>query len=117
MRDQRVGGIVVTEQEKPAGILTNRDILIWVTAERKDASSTKVRLVMTPNPIVISKEKGVWELIQTMKSHGKRRYPVVDRIGKLVGILTLDDLIALMRIKMCGLGQAISSDLGYIAYL
>ncbi|HEX9757085.1 MAG TPA: CBS domain-containing protein [Nitrospiria bacterium] len=117
MRDQKVGAVVITEKEKPVGILTDRDILLRVTGEGLDAISTKIRSVMTPNPIVISQEKGVWDLIQTMKQHGKRRFPIVDHVGKLVGIMTLDDLIALMGVEMCGLGQAISSDLGYTAYL
>ncbi len=117
MRNKNVGAVVVTAQEKPVGILTDRDIVMRITAEGKEASTIRVRDVMTPNPVVISEEEGIWELIQIMKAHGKRRYPVVSGKGKLVGIVTLDDLIGLMGVEMSGIGQAISSELGYTALL
>jgi CBS domain-containing protein len=117
MRNKNVGAVVITAQEKPVGILTDRDVVMRVTAEGREASTTRVRDVMTPNPVVISEEEGIWELIQIMKEHGKRRYPVVSGKGKLVGIITLDDLIALIGVEMSGLSQAISSELGYTALL
>ncbi len=117
MRNKNVGAVVVTAQERPVGILTDRDIVMRITAEGKEASTIRVRDVMTPNPVVISEEEGIWELIQIMKAHGKRRYPVVSGKGKLVGIVTLDDLIGLMGVEMSGIGQAISSELGYTALL
>jgi CBS domain-containing protein len=117
MRDKNVGAVVVTVQEKPVGILTDRDIVMRVTAEGKEASATRIRTVMTPNPVVVSEQEGVWGLIKIMKEHGKRRYPVVSGKGKLVGIITLDDLIGLIGVEMSGIGQAISSELGYTALL
>lgn len=117
MRNKNVGAVVVTAQERPVGILTDRDIVMRITAEGKEASTIRVRDVMTPNPVVIAEEEGIWDLIQIMKAHGKRRYPVVSGKGKLVGIVTLDDLIGLMGVEMSGIGQAISSELGYTALL
>jgi CBS domain-containing protein len=117
MRDKKLGSVVVTEKEMPVGILTDRDILMRITAEGRDASSTKIREIMTPNPVVVSEMVGIWQLIQIMKQHAKRRYPVISADGKLIGIITLDDLIELIGLEMAGLGQAISSELGYTVLL
>jgi CBS domain-containing protein len=113
MRDKKVGSVVVTEQDRPIGILTDRDIVLRVMAKRKDPSTTKIRDVMTSNPIVVSEAIGVWELIQTIKKHGVRRCPIVAGDGKLVGMITMDDLIELMGEELSGLGRAIASELGH----
>ncbi len=117
MRDEKVGSVVVVEHQRPIGILTDRDILMRITAEGKDASVTQIRDIMTPNPVVISEEKGVGEVIQVMKVHGKRRFPVVSKEGNLLGIITLDDLLVLLGAEMNGIGQSVSSKLGFTTLL
>ena len=113
MRDKKIGSVVVTEQDRPIGILTDRDIVLRVLAKRKDTSTIKIRDVMTSNPIVVSEAIGIWELIQTIKKHGVRRFPIVAGDGKLVGMITMDDLIELMGEELSGLGRAIASELGH----
>lgn len=113
MRDRKVGAVVMTEKDRPIGMLTDRDIVLRVTTHGKDPSTTKIREVMTPNPTVVSEEIGIWELVQTMKKQAVRRYPVVSGDGKLVGIITLDDLIELMGAELSGLGNTIAAELGH----
>ncbi len=114
MRDRKVGSIVVTKEDKPIGILTDRDILLRVMVEKKDPSATLIRDVMTPNPFTVPESVGVWELIQAMKKHSVRRFPVISASdGKLVGMITMDDLIELMGDEMSGLGRAIAVELGH----
>lgn len=113
MRDKKIGCLVVTEFEKPIGILTDRDLMIRVLAEGKDPSTTKIRDIMTSEPVMVPETVGVWELVQTMKKHGVRRFPVLAGDGKLVGMITLDDLIELIGDEMSGLGEAIASELGH----
>jgi CBS domain-containing protein len=113
MSDKNVGCVVVVEQDRPIGILTDRDIVLRVMAKYKDASTTAVRDVMTPNPILAPEAIGIWELIQSMKKHGVRRFPIVAGDGKLVGIITLDDLIELMGEELADLGRAIATELSH----
>ena len=113
MRDRKVGALVITEEDRPVGILTDRDLVTRVITERKDPFSTRIRDVMTAKPIVVSEAVGIWELIQTIKKHSVRRYPVVSGDGKLVGIITMDDLIELMGAEMAGLGSAIAVEVGH----
>jgi CBS domain-containing protein len=111
-KDKKVGSVIVVKEERPVGILTDRDIVTRVTADRKDASITMVKEVMTPNPVLASESVGVWELIQTMKKHGVRRFPIVTSDGKLVGVITMDDLVELIGEELSGLGRTIALELG-----
>lgn len=113
MRSSNVGSVVITEQDRPIGILTDRDIVLRITALNQDPSSIPVRDVMSRNPVVVSEDLGIWELIHMMKKHAVRRFPIVSGDGKLVGIITLDDLIKLMGEELSGLGQAIASELSH----
>ncbi len=113
MQARNVGSVVITDQDRPIGILTDRDIVLRITAQKKDASSIPVRDVMSREPVVVSEDLGIWELIHLMKKHAVRRFPIVSGDGKLVGIITLDDLIKLMGEELSGLGQAIASELGH----
>ena len=113
MREKKVGAVVVVEEHRPIGILTDRDIVIRVMTESKELATTTVRTTMTPRPITVPEGTGVWELIQTMKTHGIRRCPVVSEEGILVGIMTMDDLIGLLGNEMAALGSAIAFELGH----
>jgi CBS domain-containing protein len=113
MRDKKVGAVVITEGDKPVGILTDRDITIRVTLESKDPSTTMIRQVMTSKPHTIPEGMGLWDLIQEMKKTGVRRYPVVSGDGKLVGIITLDDLMELLGTELSGIGRTIALELGH----
>ena len=70
MRDKTIESVVLTEQRKPKGILTNRDILMQVTAEGKETLMTKVQDIITLNPVVVSESIGVWDLFRQSRSMG-----------------------------------------------
>ncbi|MBI4489481.1 MAG: CBS domain-containing protein, partial [Deltaproteobacteria bacterium] len=64
--------------------------------------------VMTPNPVCISVEKNLHDLTALMHTHHVRRVPVVNGVDKALGIVTMDDLIALLADEMSDLGKTIS---------
>jgi CBS domain-containing protein len=113
MMNKNIGCVVVIEQERPIGILTDRDLVVRVMAQRKDVANMLVREAMTPNPIVAPEAIGIWELIQAIKKHGVRRFPIVAGDGKLVGIITLDDLIELIGEELSSLSRGIAAELSY----
>ncbi len=112
MLDKKVGSVLVMEKDRPIGILTDRDIVTRMVAIGKYDSSTKVQEVMTKNLVSVPEGLGVWDLIQTMKTHGLRRFPVISGDGKLTGIITMDDIIELIGEEMSGLGKAVSYGVG-----
>lgn len=97
MRENHVGLLVVTgsagDAGKPIGVLTDRDVVIAVVARESDARQLRVGDVMTRAPLTIARTASVGEALQRMREMGLRRMPVTDAAGRLVGLVTLDDLI------------------------
>lgn len=100
MRQLHVGAVVVIEErdgkELPIGIVTDRDVVIEVVAPGLDPKVITVGDIMASSLASVNEDTGVFEAIQYMRSRGVRRLPVVDRDGGLTGIVTLDDLLALL---------------------
>jgi CBS domain-containing protein len=94
MRQRSVGCLVVVNGlREPIGIVTDRDLVIRVLADAKDPYSTAVDEVMTYNPDAISQDAPIEQALRLMRLGGFRRLPVVDENRKLVGIVTLDDIL------------------------
>ena len=90
MRENDTGSIVVLDNGKVAGIVTDRDIAIRVVAEEKDAS-TPVREACSAELQTVSPDDSVDKAVQIMRERAIRRLPVVER-DKPVGIVSLGDL-------------------------
>ena len=109
MRDEGVGSIVIEEDDRPVGIVTDRDITVAVTAEARDPHEVTAEDVMTENPITVDVDTGVTELVELMAEHGVRRMPVVDG-DDLYGIITLDDLARLLVDEQQSLSAVIEAE-------
>ncbi|HEX5375330.1 MAG TPA: CBS domain-containing protein [Solirubrobacterales bacterium] len=94
MRITGVGGIPVFGHEgrECAGILTERDIVIRVLAEERDARAVVVRDVATLNPVTCAPEEDVAEVAERMREHCVQHLPVC-RAGEVVGMLSLADVV------------------------
>jgi CBS domain-containing protein len=108
MAQNNIGCMVVQEDGKLTGILTDRDIALKVAGETKDSRQTKVGEVMTPNPMCISVDKNLHELTKFMHTNHVRRVPIVDGGNKVLGIVTLDDLIAMLSSEMFEVGKTVA---------
>ena len=97
MRERGVGTLLVLDDERrPAGILTDRDLALRVVAANKDPLRTNVEEVMTAHPRTVSERAPIEDALALMRSLGVRRLPVVDAGARLVGIVSLDDVLALL---------------------
>ena len=99
MEEKNVGSVVVVENKKPVGILTDRDIAIRVVAKRVDINSTLVKHVMTKKIVTGRDGQRVAELAKVTHENGIRRVPIINKKGMLSGIITLDDLLYMMGLK------------------
>ena len=92
---QRVVGclIIANDKGEPEGIVTDRDLVERVVAQGKDPNSTLVADVMTHNPTTITEVASTELALALMRDRGFRRLPVVNPDGKVVGMLTLDDIL------------------------
>jgi CBS domain-containing protein len=111
MRQRTVGCVVVlNDAQEPIGILTDRDLVVRVLADGKDPFATRVEEVMTKGPRTASEGTAIEEALGLMRSGAFRRLPVVDRKGKLIGILTLDDLLMLLAEEFTQVGQLLQRE-------
>ena len=97
MRARDVGALVVVArgepEQRPLGILTDRDIVRGQVNQLADLHCLAVSDVMTRQPLCIGADAGLSEAIATLASRAVRRAPVIDAGGALIGIVTLDDLL------------------------
>lgn len=100
MREHHVGAIVVIDNEnggaQPVGILTDRDIVVEILACGLDPETILVEDIMLESLHTVAEKDGVFTTIRLMREYGVRRLPVVNESGDLEGIVSLDDLIALL---------------------
>jgi CBS domain-containing protein len=91
MRDQRVGAVLVTDEEaRLLGIFTGRDAVCRVLAEAKDPGATTLVEVMTRDPRSMSPGRTAIEALRLMQDCGCRHLPIVEA-GKVAGILSRGD--------------------------
>lgn len=89
-----VGCVVVTdEQQRPVGIVTDRDLLSRVICARRDPEKTLAEDVMTTDLVFGSTEEPIERLLEKMRSAGVRRLPIV-REDRVVGLVSIDDIVA-----------------------
>ena len=107
MRVFNVGDLIVVSSAKegntPIGIVTDRDLVIKVVAESGDPQSVTVADIMSDKLVTGREKDGVYESIESMRRHGVRRLPVVDKDGYLAGILSVDDLLEFLGEEVNGL--------------
>jgi CBS domain-containing protein len=92
MDTHAVGALVVFDGERPVGMVTDRDIAIRAVA-RGVPSDARVDAVMSPGVIALPAEAELRRALPIFHSHAIRRLPLVDDAGKIVGVLTTDDLL------------------------
>ena len=84
--------IVVDKEEKPVGIITERDLLKRVLASRKDPVRTKVKDIMSKPLLTGTPHMDIEAAVRLMFKHKIKKLPVVED-GRLVGLVTLTDLV------------------------
>lgn len=113
MREYHVGSLVViegTDQNPiPVGIITDRDIIVEIIAKELPLDSVTVGDVMSDELATVDENDDLWETIQHMRINGVRRLPVVSA-GRLVGIISVDDLLAVIAGEFLGLVNIVSSE-------
>lgn len=97
MRERHVGDLVIVEEldeeREPVGIITDRDIVVEIIARDKDPRMVTVGEVMSKPVVIASESEDAAQALQRMAAHGVRRVPVVDDQRRVIGIVTLDDLL------------------------
>ena len=99
MNDFEIGCLIVVEDGKAVGILTERDVLKRVVEKGKDPEKILVKDVMSKPLIVVNPEMGLEEAIETMFKNKIKKLPVV-KDGKLVGLVTFTDIARIQPVMI-----------------
>lgn len=92
MAELDVGALPVCDDDRLAGMITDRDIAVRAVAKGCDPSGTAVSEIMTPSIVYIFADQSVEEATRVMQEHEIRRLPVLNRQKRLVGIVSLGDV-------------------------
>ncbi len=103
MRDADIGDVVVLEGRRLYGILTDRDIVVRVLAERSDPATVRVGQVCSRELTTILPTASVGDAVRLIREKAIRRLPVVEE-GEVVGIVSMGD-IAVARDRKSALGE------------
>jgi CBS domain-containing protein len=114
MRDMHVGNLVVVDDERrPIGILTDRDIVVTAVAQSAERmADLSVCDVMTRDVVTTTADDSIYGALNKMRGHGVRRLPIVDADGRLQGVVALDDLVAMLAEEMSRLADVFGSEHG-----
>jgi len=93
MAQEEIGSLVVTEQGKPMGIVTERDLLSRVLALGRNAEATRIKMIMSKPLICGQPGMDATEAVRFMVARNNKKLPITQD-GRVVGILTLTDLCA-----------------------
>ncbi len=92
MRDNRVRAILVIDDGRLSGIVTQGDCAIKVLLPGRDARHTLVREVMTANPMTVKPTDQIEACMGLMANRGFRHLPVLDG-GRVVGVISIGDVV------------------------
>jgi CBS domain-containing protein len=92
MKTEDVGSLPIVDGDQLVGMVTDRDLVIRVVAERKDPQSTTVGEIASRDLVTIDPEQDLDEALRLMAQHQVRRLPVAEEDGRLVGILAQADV-------------------------
>ncbi len=91
MNTERIGALLVVDDDKPVGIFTERDVMTRVLDAERDPKATRVSEVMSPDLACVSPDATVGDAMRVISEKRFRHLPVVEK-GKVVGVVSIGDL-------------------------
>jgi len=112
MHSKHIGCLVVADDSRITGILTDRDIVLKLVASEKKPGETAVKTIMTSNPTMVNVNYDVLDAVRLMRNRGVRRLPVIDEHRHLLGIITMDDVLTAFGAEIGDLAGAVQKEFG-----
>jgi CBS domain-containing protein len=103
---------VVVSEDKPVGIMTDRDVMIRLVNKGLDPEKTSVSDIMSVEIITLNQNTGLYDALEQIKESKSsvRRFPIVDENGSIKGIITLDDVVYLLGKEMSDVSSIIETE-------
>lgn len=110
MRTHHVGALALTDPEDPTrvvGVVTDRDLVIHLLAQDRTPQEQNIGAFSTVHLIRVPGTATVHEAVKAMVQHGVRRIFITEPNGRLMGLLSIDDLLAHLADELSALSQAL----------
>ena len=91
MRERDIGDVLVVDNGKLRGVITDRDIVVRPVADGSDLSTVVAGDVCSRDPVCVGPQEDAEQVLRLMRTRAVRRIPVVDG-DRLVGIVSLGDM-------------------------
>lgn len=115
MKEHNIGNVVVVnEDNKPMGIITDRDIIIKVIADGINPAEIQAGYIMTSNILVLDEYTPIQQVLEMMSAKGVRRAPIINSYGILVGIISADDLAILIAEELETYGKLLRKQIIHV---
>lgn len=109
MRDKEVGTVLVTRNDKPVGIVTDRDLTIRCLADGKVPMDARIETIMSHPVHTVKDSASILDLVEQMAGGSVRRMCVIDNQGKPVGVVSAGDILELLSHELEGLSKAVGT--------
>ena len=114
MRSRHVGALVVVEERSPrerivVGMVTDRDLATAVVALERDPKSFRVGDVMSGDVVTAREGDSMLDVLAVMRRKKVRRVPVTGAQGELIGIVSVDDVLAIVAEQLQALAAAVGA--------
>ncbi|GAA4330993.1 CBS domain-containing protein [Variovorax defluvii] len=93
MAQKNIGALLVMEGDRIVGMLSERDYARKVVLMARSSKDTKLREIMTSSVIYVHPSQSTEECMAVMTENRVRHLPVLDDDGKLVGLVSIGDLV------------------------
>ncbi|MFC5970830.1 CBS domain-containing protein [Halomarina salina] len=93
MLEENVGCVVVTEQSRPVGVVTDRELALSLT-DAFDATALDAGDLMDEDVAAVHADDGIVDALRAMHRTTSRQATVVDDTHRLVGVVTLDRVVS-----------------------
>lgn len=111
MAENNVGCVVIVDgANEPVGIVTDRDLVTRAVAKEMDPSETPISVVMTREVRSVDESTPIEQALATMGSAGTRRLVVTGSESKVVGVVSVDDVMELLIEEAESLGKLLRKE-------
>ena len=93
MKEGDFGSLPIGDNDRLVGMITDRDIVVRAVSERRDPLKTEVGEVMSKKILYCYDDEDVEAVAHNLGTNQVRRLPVLNRHKRLVGILSLGDIV------------------------
>lgn len=115
MRNHHVGDLVIVEKQAektiPTGIITDRDLVVEVIAQKVDPDALSLKDIMSTGLVAVEEKESLLDVLDVMQKKSVRRIVVVDEQGSLQGLLSADDVIELIAEAMNNLTKLVKHEI------